>query len=52
MPLMTTTDIAAPKPYHRPRYQAGLSKQMINESKYKLRGATYKNGITATSWQT
>src|SRR5690242_10616033 len=35
---------------HR-RYHRGLSKQTMNESRYKLSGNTHRNGITAMSWQ-
>src|ERR1041385_2777171 len=33
------------------QYHRGLSKLMMNDSRYKLSGSTHRNGITAMSWQ-
>src|SRR5216683_7738345 len=32
-------------------YQRGSSKQIMKESRYRLRGRTQRKGTTATSWQ-
>src|SRR5262249_41127373 len=42
--IVTTAN--ALRTYHR-----SLSKQMMNESKYRLSGITHMNGTTAMSWQ-
>ena len=50
--LIAVTENSVPSPYQRGEYQASLSKQIIKDNKYRLKGATQRNGMTATSWQT
>ena len=47
--IMTETTSSVRKT--RRSYQRGLSKQMMNVSKYKVSGKIHKKGTTATSWQ-